>query len=51
MSTAANNAGLFDKVELAPVDPILGTALAYNADTNANKVNLGIGACRTGVSH
>lgn len=36
----------FTKVPMAPVDPILGTALAYNADKDANKVNLGVGAYR-----
>ncbi|GAA4888747.1 aspartate/tyrosine/aromatic aminotransferase [Tessaracoccus lubricantis] len=34
---------LFDAVELAPADPILGLTEAYNADTNPNKVNLGVG--------
>jgi aspartate aminotransferase len=38
---------LFANVQEAPVDPILGTALAYKADSNPNKVNLGIGAYRT----
>jgi aspartate/tyrosine/aromatic aminotransferase len=31
---------------MAPVDPILGTALAYNADKDPQKVNLGVGAYR-----
>lgn len=31
---------------MAPVDPILGTALAYNADKDPKKVNLGVGAYR-----
>jgi len=30
-------------VELAPKDPILGITEAFNADTNAKKVNLGVG--------
>ena len=30
-------------VDLAPRDPILGITEAYNADTNAAKVNLGVG--------
>jgi len=34
-------------LDLAPPDPILGTALAYKEDTDPNKVNLGIGAYRT----
>lgn len=31
---------------MAPPDPILGTALAYKADTSKDKMNLGIGAYR-----
>jgi len=38
---------MFSHVELAPVDPILGTALAYKECPSPNKVNLGIGAYRT----
>lgn len=34
---------LFDAVELAPADPILGLTEAYNADPNPHKVNLGVG--------
>ena len=34
---------LFDRVELAPKDPILGITEAYVADTNPKKVNLGVG--------
>ncbi|MBL8442698.1 MAG: aspartate/tyrosine/aromatic aminotransferase, partial [Zoogloeaceae bacterium] len=34
---------IFAKVELAPRDPILGLNEAYNADTRAEKVNLGVG--------
>jgi aromatic-amino-acid transaminase len=30
-------------VEMAPRDPILGVTETYNADKNANKVNLGVG--------
>jgi len=30
-------------IEMAPRDPILGVTEAYNADTNPNKVNLGVG--------
>jgi aromatic-amino-acid transaminase len=30
-------------VEMAPRDPILGVTEAFNADTNPNKVNLGVG--------
>jgi aspartate/tyrosine/aromatic aminotransferase len=31
---------------MALPDPILGTAIAYKADTDKNKINLGIGAYR-----
>lgn len=34
---------LFSNVELAPRDPILGLTEAFNADSRANKVNLGVG--------
>jgi aromatic-amino-acid transaminase len=34
---------LFTAVEMAPRDPILGLTEQYNADTNPNKVNLGVG--------
>ncbi|NER59121.1 aspartate/tyrosine/aromatic aminotransferase [Pseudomonas sp. MAFF212428] len=34
---------LFSAVELAPRDPILGLNEAFNADTRAHKVNLGVG--------
>ena len=34
---------LFSAIEMAPRDPILGITEAFNADTNPNKVNLGVG--------
>lgn len=34
---------LFSGVEAAPADPILGLTEKFNADTDANKVNLGVG--------
>ena len=34
---------LFATVEMAPRDPILGLNEAFNADTNPDKVNLGVG--------
>lgn len=37
----------FEHVTQAPPDPILGVSLAYKADTNPNKVDLGVGAYRT----
>ncbi|MCX7626306.1 MAG: aspartate/tyrosine/aromatic aminotransferase [Candidatus Sumerlaeaceae bacterium] len=33
----------FAKIEAAPPDPILGLTEAFNADSNPNKVNLGVG--------
>jgi aspartate aminotransferase len=37
---------IFSHVKLAPPDPILGTAVAFKNDPDANKINLGIGAYR-----
>jgi aspartate/tyrosine/aromatic aminotransferase len=37
---------IFKHIEKAPVDPILGTQLAYRADKDPNKVDLGVGAAR-----
>lgn len=37
------SASLFSAIEMAPRDPILGITEAYNADTNPNKTNLGVG--------
>ena len=37
---------IFAKVPMAPPDPIIGVNTAYLADTNPNKVNLGVGAYR-----
>ena len=34
---------LFQSVEMAPRDPILGLNEQFNADPNPNKVNLGVG--------
>ncbi len=34
-------------VPMAPADPILGVAVAFNADPSPQKINLGIGAYRT----
>ena len=34
---------MFSTVEMAPRDPILGLNEQFNADTNPNKVNLGVG--------
>lgn len=42
MSTATTPS-LFARVEMAPRDPILGLTEGFNADTRADKVNLGVG--------
>ncbi|MEJ2042976.1 MAG: aspartate/tyrosine/aromatic aminotransferase [Reinekea sp.] len=34
---------MFERVEKAPADPILGLTEAFNADSRDNKVNLGVG--------
>eukprot|EP00445_Apocalathium_hangoei_P041144 CAMPEP_0203970234 /NCGR_PEP_ID=MMETSP0359-20131031/97862_1 /ASSEMBLY_ACC=CAM_ASM_000338 /TAXON_ID=268821 /ORGANISM="Scrippsiella Hangoei, Strain SHTV-5" /LENGTH=415 /DNA_ID=CAMNT_0050908185 /DNA_START=74 /DNA_END=1321 /DNA_ORIENTATION=- len=39
--------GLFDKIEVAPADPILGIEKAFQADGDSRKINLGVGAYRT----
>ena len=39
---------LFSHVTMAPPDPILGTAQAFQKDTSSDKINLGIGAYRDG---
>ena len=40
---APHTPSLFATIELAPRDPILGVSEAFNADTRADKVNLGVG--------
>lgn len=42
------NGNLFGHVQMAPPDPILGTAVAFQKDTSKDKINLGIGAYRDG---
>jgi aromatic-amino-acid transaminase len=37
------SASMFSAVEMAPRDPILGLTEAFNADSRATKVNLGVG--------
>ena len=34
---------IFSAIDMAPRDPILGITEAFNADTNPNKINLGVG--------
>ncbi|EPT25025.1 aspartate aminotransferase [Toxoplasma gondii ME49] len=45
--TMATQSSLFDGVQEAPPDPILGLEVAFRADQDPRKVNLGIGAYRT----
>jgi aromatic-amino-acid transaminase len=40
---APQSPSLLSAVQMAPKDPILGVTETYNADTNPNKVNLGVG--------
>jgi len=37
----------FEKIPLAPADPIFGLNIAYAQETRPNKVNLGVGAYKT----
>ena len=50
-STLSNTTGdeydVFEHVKEVPADPILGLSLAYKADTDPRKVDLGVGAYRT----
>lgn len=48
LTSSPINGNLFSHVTMAPPDPILGTAVAFNNDKNSDKVNLGIGAYRDG---
>jgi len=41
--TQSHAVSFFSNVELVPGDPILGLTEAYNADSRATKVNLGVG--------
>ena len=43
LSSQDPSMSLFSAVEMAPRDPILGLNEQFNADTNPNKVNLGVG--------
>ena len=40
---SSSPASLFNAVEMAPRDPILGLNEQFNADANPNKINLGVG--------
>eukprot|EP00245_Coleochaete_scutata_P001621 TRINITY_DN11_c0_g2_i1.p1 TRINITY_DN11_c0_g2~~TRINITY_DN11_c0_g2_i1.p1 ORF type:complete len:416 (+),score=95.35 TRINITY_DN11_c0_g2_i1:154-1401(+) len=46
MSTGRQSSA-FEKVPMAPPDPILGVSEAFKADTSPLKLNLGVGAYRT----
>ncbi|KAG7960977.1 hypothetical protein I3843_10G155800 [Carya illinoinensis] len=46
MSTSSRALGWWDHVKPAPKDPIIGVTEAFLADTNPNKINLGVGAYR-----
>jgi hypothetical protein len=35
---------IFSKVEIAPPDQVFGMVIAFNNDTDARKINLGLGA-------
>ncbi len=39
---------MFDTLEMAPADPILGLTAAYNEDTSPNRINLGVGVYKDG---
>uniref|UniRef100_A0A7S4SBC4 Aspartate aminotransferase n=1 Tax=Alexandrium monilatum TaxID=311494 RepID=A0A7S4SBC4_9DINO len=43
----AQGRSLFQDIKEAPVDPILGTTLQFNADKDSRKINLGVGAYRS----
>jgi len=42
-----SNGDFFGHLKLAPPDAILGTTIAYRADKDPKKMNLGVGAYRT----
>ena len=39
---------MFETLEVAPADPILGLTAAYNQDTNPDRINLGVGVYKDG---
>ncbi len=39
---------MFETLEMAPADPILGLTAAYNEDTDPNRINLGVGEYKDG---
>ncbi|WP_159564541.1 amino acid aminotransferase [Budvicia diplopodorum] len=42
---------MFEHITAAPADPILGLGDLYNAETRANKINLGIGVYKDETGH
>ena len=34
---------MFEKLDMAPADPILGLSAAFKSDSNPQKINLGVG--------
>ena len=34
---------MFEQLQMAPADPILGLTAAFKQDSNPNKINLGVG--------
>mmetsp|Transcript_142378 Transcript_142378/g.346012 ORF Transcript_142378/g.346012 Transcript_142378/m.346012 type:complete len:421 (-) Transcript_142378:164-1426(-) len=44
---ATQGSSLFQDIKEAPIDPILGTTLQFNADSDPRKINLGVGAYRS----
>ncbi|ERM98604.1 aspartate aminotransferase, cytoplasmic [Amborella trichopoda] len=45
--TAGHGFSVFESINQAPEDPILGVTVAYNKDPSPVKLNLGVGAYRT----
>lgn len=45
-STISSQKSIWQAVPLGPPDAILGITEAYKADTDPNKINLGVGAYR-----
>ncbi len=39
---------MFETLEIAPADPILGLTAAFNENTNPNRINLGVGVYKDG---
>lgn len=39
---------MFETLEMAPADPILGLTAAFKQDTNPNRINLGVGVYKDG---